>query len=290
MCASVVPSPNGLLATSAASPTATGAVDVTERAEPVFTAVARMLTVTFAVPEDPARSDQVKVALSPPARPRAGAGPPTTVTAGESTESDGESDRMPPPPAFVTVNETVKVSPRSAACGAVSAPASAAGASTWSTLDETALAEAGRFELASVPAAPNEICSVPLPEPFSVSETVYVALWPAAISCTAGGRETIAFAPPVAVRTGGERATPRAALPPAFLTVIVAAAAWPGSMVGAPEGPRSETPVITSEAGSSTGPEAAVIDPDTTGLAVLVSVPDARVPSEIVPAAVPSST
>src|SRR3954451_2375474 len=176
MFANVLPSANGLLATSAASSTVTGAVDVTERAEPVFTAVARTLTVTFAVPEDPARSDQVYVALSPPARLAAGAGPLTTVTAGESTESDGGSGWDPPPPAFVTVNETVKVSPRSAEGGALSAPASAAGASTWSTLDETAVAETGRFELASVPAAPTESCSVPLPEPFSVSETVYVAL------------------------------------------------------------------------------------------------------------------
>src|SRR3954454_18605407 len=182
MFANVLPSANGLLATSAASSTVTGAVDVAERAEPVFTAVARTLTVTFAVPEDPARSDQVYVALSPPARLAAGAGPLTTVTAGGATGSGGGSDRMRPPPAFVTVNETVKVSPRSAAGGAVSDPASAAGTSTWSTLDETALAETGRSELAPVPAAPNESCSVPLPEPFSVSETVYVALGPAAMS------------------------------------------------------------------------------------------------------------
>src|SRR3954468_14307817 len=115
MFANVLPSANGLLATSAASSTVTGAVDVAERAEPVFTAVARTLTVTFAVPEDPARSDQVYVALSPPAARGGEAAPLTTGTAGESTESDGESDRMPPPPAFVAVNETVKVSPRSAA-------------------------------------------------------------------------------------------------------------------------------------------------------------------------------
>src|SRR4051794_16545626 len=117
MFANVLPSPNGLLATSAASPTATGAVEVSERAEPVFTAVARMLTVTFAVPEDPARSDQVKVALSPPTRLAAGAGPLTTVTAGESTGRDGESGRKPPPPAVLAGEETEKGFPESAGGG-----------------------------------------------------------------------------------------------------------------------------------------------------------------------------
>src|SRR4051812_50072471 len=112
MFANVLPSANGLLATSAASSTATRAVDVTERAEPVFTAVARTLTVTFAVPEDPARSDQVYVALSPPARLAAGGGPlPTGAGGGGGGGGRGKGPGAPPPAGVGGEKETEKVPP-----------------------------------------------------------------------------------------------------------------------------------------------------------------------------------
>src|SRR5438067_2501920 len=168
------------------------------------------------------------------------------LAAPESIASVGSRVRMVPPPPFVTVKETVKVSPGKAPGGATRVADSAAGVWTSSGFDDTDGAETVSPEFASLPEAPKATCSVPGAVPFSTSDVEYVAVSPGAMSREGGRAPIDAAAPPVAVTTPDERATPGAGVAPVFCTETVIVPVCPRSMAKLPAGPVSEIAVTES--------------------------------------------
>ena len=163
--------------------------------------------------------------LAPPGSVDGGeSGPLAMVAALESIASAGARARISPPPPFVTVKETLKVSPGKAPGGADSVADTAAGFCTSSPFDETCGAATVTPELASVPEAPKAAFSVPGPVPVSASVAVYVAVSPGAMSREAGRAPSDPAAPPVPVTAPAASPTPRAAVPPVFCTEMVTVA------------------------------------------------------------------
>src|SRR5437764_15399565 len=118
------------------------------------------------------------------------------VAALESIASAGARARISPPPPFVTVKETLKVSPGKAPGGADSVADTAAGFCTSSPFDQTCGAATVTPELASVPEAPKAAFSVPGPGPVSDGVARPVAGSPGGMSRAAGGGPSDAAAAP----------------------------------------------------------------------------------------------